>query len=404
VFENFLKQDLQQFDPGVHIIVVVNGCSSGSFVDSIMEVADVTVTATSAYDPSYGDIDNFVDDPNPDDEGSEFVSGYVEDWNEIMGDEAQQEEARQRAQRNGTNFWEEVSTLAYVSALEKDAAYREGWTFPNAVRGAPGTKPTASPTPTQSATPMPTPTESALAALGKYLADVIVEEDEAGHAPFIEMPTKIELVIRVGSISIEGPFPWVAVGGEIEADGSFDASGRGTVAGFPNIAVTFQGSVSEGRLEGRYTMGAEGGLPQGLPIVYSVNGERTAALETSTPEPSSAAAETFAESFNAYFQDADVEGLLSLLHPAVIELYGSGACREYLSSVVATPVKIEVIRVLSIGPWLWEIDGRSTLIEEVYTVQAEISAAGQSNQRSLHFGVLEDGSIAWFSDCGEPLP
>ncbi|MBF8255712.1 MAG: hypothetical protein HW375_619 [Anaerolineales bacterium] len=154
VFEDLLLKDLQKFDPGVHIIVFLDSCYSGSFADTIRQVADVTVMSTSGTDPSYGDIDPlffegwFADDPNPDDEGSEFTSGAVEDWDEIMADPQQRAAVEARAAEQGTNFWEELVAASYVSAVEKDVTALSGWTFPSLVRGVAETRPTPVPTTT----------------------------------------------------------------------------------------------------------------------------------------------------------------------------------------------------------------------------------------------------------------
>jgi len=154
VFEDLLLKDLQKFDPGVHIIVFLDSCYSGSFADTIRQVADVTVMSTSGTDPSYGDIDPFffegwlADDPNPDDEGSEFTSGFVEDWKEIMADPQQRAAIEARAVQQATNFWEELTAASHVSAVEKDVTALSGWTFPSLVRGVPETRPTPVPTTT----------------------------------------------------------------------------------------------------------------------------------------------------------------------------------------------------------------------------------------------------------------
>ncbi|MEJ2607437.1 MAG: C13 family peptidase [Anaerolineales bacterium] len=136
LYEHDLVDWLGSYDPGVHVIVIVDACYSGSFVDGLRDVADVAVTSTGSLDFGYGDIDP-KSDPNPDDQGTEFSSGYAQDWNEILNDEEQQAEAFRRAEQNGTNFWEEVAMMSYLSAVEKDISYQMGWTFPNAVRGDP---------------------------------------------------------------------------------------------------------------------------------------------------------------------------------------------------------------------------------------------------------------------------
>ncbi len=73
-----------------------------------------------------------------------------------------------------------------------------------------------------------------------------------------------------GSISIEGEAPWVNVSGDIAADVSFEIAGVGVVAGFPDIAVTLEGTWSDGVLTADYTMGSDGGLPGGFAIVYEI--------------------------------------------------------------------------------------------------------------------------------------
>ena len=123
-------------------------------------------------------------------------------------------------------------------------------------------------------------------------AQTEVKQDKAPHEEFIKMLRELGLAITValsnlfgvsatgnpnaqelvGTVTVAGPFPWVEVTGDLMDDGTFVADGRGTVAGFPDIAVRLEGTLTPGGLVGDYTMGAEGGLPQGEPIIYSVEG------------------------------------------------------------------------------------------------------------------------------------
>ena len=152
VFEDLLLEHLKKFDPGVHIIVIIDSCHAGSFADGLRQAADVTVLSTGEAQPSYFDIDKarfdgwILTDPNPDDEGSEFTSGYREDWDEIMADDQQRAAAEALAVQQGTNFWEGLATLSFASAMAKDVTALSGWTFPNLVRGAPETRPSPVPT------------------------------------------------------------------------------------------------------------------------------------------------------------------------------------------------------------------------------------------------------------------
>ena len=76
----------------------------------------------------------------------------------------------------------------------------------------------------------------------------------------------------------------------------------------------------------------------------------------------------FFNDYNARFQAADIDGLLSLLHPAVLDLYGFNACQAYLTTAVEKPIEIVVLQVLSFESWTWEIDGHSTLIDDAYSI------------------------------------
>ncbi len=76
---------------------------------------------------------------------------------------------------------------------------------------------------------------------------------------------------------VRGSEPFVAVDGTIDAQGNFQASGRGTVAGMGGVTVRMEGSLrgcgtSTGTLEARYIMGANGELSGG--VTYEVRGSK----------------------------------------------------------------------------------------------------------------------------------
>ncbi len=119
-----------------------------------------------------------------------------------------------------------------------------------------------------------------------------VKEDKPRHNDFVKMLRELGLSITValsnlfgasqagepkaqelvGTVTVSGPFPWVEVTGDLMDDGTFTADGVGTVAGFPNIAVRLEGVLTPGGLTSDYTMGVNGGLPTGDPVIYSVEG------------------------------------------------------------------------------------------------------------------------------------
>ncbi|MCC6272744.1 MAG: hypothetical protein IT572_04705 [Deltaproteobacteria bacterium] len=107
---------------------------------------------------------------------------------------------------------------------------------------------------------------------GVFEISVSVVSDPGGHAPFIgEFPPILEVNIAGNAIGMFGDPPWVTVEGTIEADGGFTCSGSGMVAGFPDVQVDFVGQAAPGALNGTLTFGADGALPGGTPVIYSVS-------------------------------------------------------------------------------------------------------------------------------------
>jgi hypothetical protein len=228
------------------------------------------------------------------------------------------------------------------------------------------------------------------------------------------MPKDLVIEVLFGSITFKGPHPWVEVSGDYdESTGEFNAEGTGTVAGFPNIKVTFTGTFDGESISGEYTMGADGGLPQGEPIVYSVEGERveeepaeegpivpgTRQLSQGTEE----AIQSFIEVFNGAFESGDPEPIYQLLHPAVGEIYGEEACLAYMEEIIATPTTLEYLDASYVGYWEFERDGALIPVDFAYAVQANFTANDQTTQQELHLVLPGDDSVTWFTDCGEPL-
>ena len=113
---------------------------------------------------------------------------------------------------------------------------------------------------------------------GAFLLGISVLSDPAGHDPFIALARSIVgnvAVVGDPTITITGSGAWVPVSGELKPDGSFVATGKGTVAGFPNVSVRFTGTWTEyDGFSGEYAMGVGGELPGGQPITYKVDAKR----------------------------------------------------------------------------------------------------------------------------------
>jgi len=216
-----------------------------------------------------------------------------------------------------------------------------------------------------------------------------------------------EIKVEEGSITFTGAPPFVNVTGEWNPeDGSFTAEGSGEVAGFSNIACTFEGTLTEAGLNGEYTMGAKGGLPGGNSVTYQVTGTKaseTAEIPASLSPGVIDAIGAFVNVFNSAFQDGDSESLYQLLNPAVIDLYGEEACRVYMEEIVQIPTSIEYLDATKVGAWDWERDGVTIPVEHTYSVFVNFTAQDQTIQQELHLTLPGDDSVRWFTDCGDPL-
>lgn len=232
---------------------------------------------------------------------------------------------------------------------------------------------------------------------GTYRTLFTVGSDLGGHEGSVGMPTyAIDLVVTFASITIEGPEPFVGVSGDVAPDGSFVATGSGTVAGLSDIAVVLEGTVSADALTGEYLMGAQGGLPGGEPIIYEVTGDIVV--------PPSEDVVAFFDAFNQAQVDEDAETLFDLLHPAVIGLYGEEACRAYLETAVNPDVAVLPVEELDFGDWEWERDDVSTVIPDAYSLLVSIIVGDADPvEQETHIAVRPDETLGWFTDCGDPL-
>lgn len=252
---------------------------------------------------------------------------------------------------------------------------------------------TTVPSATGTTTPTPTTTSTAVARPdGIYRTTMSIKQDP-GHSEVIRMPQDIELTVMTGSVIVLGPSPWVGVLGEIDDTGHFIATGTGTVAGFSNVSVLFEGTLDDSGISGDYTMGAGGELPGGEAMVYSLDGHR---LEVSGPET----VEAFATQLQTARQTGNLAFMLSRLHPFVISLYGLDTCYEYLPGLFDPLWEFETLDVSGPGDWVWDHDGQVETLSDIYTVS--VLVAGAEGPEDFHFGLTQDGLLHWFADCGEP--
>ncbi|GMV41986.1 MAG: hypothetical protein AMXMBFR64_37020 [Myxococcales bacterium] len=137
VWEDDLASWLRGVKDCVKVIVVIDSCHSGGFVDGLAAVADLVITSTDQGGSAYGDLDG-PGDPNPHDQGGEFTGGLVAGLFETLTAPESLDAAQQHADESGTSLWEEVFGQAFDTALALDEAHRRGLTVPQRVRGTRG--------------------------------------------------------------------------------------------------------------------------------------------------------------------------------------------------------------------------------------------------------------------------
>lgn len=126
-------------------------------------------------------------------------------------------------------------------------------------------------------------------------AEVTVTQvsDPAGHACcVIAPPSLIEIYLIEGKLALnaaiaENPPAWFSFDPmPIDSSLEFIAESRSTVAGFSNILTTVSGSVNEDSITAQVTIGAGGGLPSAIPIVYDLRFQPTAEDKWAFTKPS----------------------------------------------------------------------------------------------------------------------
>lgn len=269
-------------------------------------------------------------------------------------------------------------------------------------------------------TDTPTPRKVGLVSpTGKWRAVMTVFFDPAGHAQYVGMPGDEEIDVEEGSITFRSSPPWVTVTGNLNPDGTFMAVGTGDVAGRHVIGVEFKGKITSSELSGDYAMGVKvvtqsggkqvigGLLPTGQPIIYHVEGQRKGAALPSptavaTPLVVDARLRTFIDNFVPALRSNDTTFLFQHLHPAVLNLYGTDQCRTFINRGSVDPtINIVILGVKGPAPFPWISDGISTLVPNVYTLDANVTVQGTTERRDIHFGQVGN-DVYWFTSCGNP--
>ncbi len=126
----------------------------------------------------------------------------------------------------------------------------------------------------------------------------------------------------------------------------------------------------------------------------------TTATPTTSIEPESPV--EFFDRWAAAMASGDVEFLVARLHPAVLDRYVLADCRSYLEGRVAPDAAVEIIAVGATDTWAYALDGLTRDIPDALTVTIRRTEGGVTNEADSHVVVADDGTIRWFTDCGNP--
>lgn len=113
--------------------------------------------------------------------------------------------------------------------------------------------------------------------------------------------------------------------------------------------------------------------------------------------------QSFADSFVPALRTNDTTFLFQHLHPAVLNLYGAAQCRDYMNKRgVDQTYNIVIMGVQGPAPWDWVASGISTPVQDVYTLDANVTTQGKTDRRPIHLALVSN-TFAWFTVCGNPL-
>lgn len=391
ITETQLKEWLSGFAPCVKIVVQIHACHSGGFLDSMQQVADLTMVSTSEDGFSMPDTDagtgggrTWTPDPNPSDRGSENTSGMVEGLRQIAAGDERRAEIEERIAESGESFLQAAAALSFGHAMSVDFGAINGLTRPATRMGNDDVVSCAPPVE------------------GDYRCAFTVDDDPRNHGPFIGMPDSLTLPIvlvpgTTDLVRVDGPAPFVPVEGVLRPEvRTFWGTGSGTVAGFSDVGVALDLILTYEGAEGTYEMGTGGGLPGAEPIVYAVACSR----DDETPPSGEETPEAFYEQFVTAMNEGDAEWPLGRLHPSVVDTFGEEACRTFIDGLFEPTLDIEVTGVGDPAPFSAEIGGRTIEVPDAVPVDIVVSFQGTTLPADTTHLVSIGGLLHWFADCG----
>jgi hypothetical protein len=164
------------------------------------------------------------------------------------------------------------------------------------------------------------------------------------------------------------------------------------------VAVGVIGAINSG---GEDVVAGTTGAPTGETIGSETVVTGPTAVETGPTAPEVETPEEFLPLFAQAIREGDARFLFSRLHPSVVDLYGARQCRASAGAFVDPEADFVFVSTSEPGEYPWEVDGVTTPVEDVLTVQVTAVAAGEEIDREIHLGIIGT-ELRWFTDCGEP--
>ena len=124
--------------------------------------------------------------------------------------------------------------------------------------------------------------------------------------------------------------------------------------------------------------------------------------------PADSLIRAFFAKLEAAVRDGAQETVSANLGGAVIDRYGVSTCEAYLASRDPSPEqRFEIVSISGPASWDYTSDGRTTTVPDAYTATARVTGPNASGEvltrdAELHVSV-GDGTVFWYTDCGEPL-
>lgn len=137
VSEVTLRRWLAKIDECVNVIVMIESCKSGSFVDGLQDSVNLLITSTNKKKSAYADLDRwfFSSDTNAGDKGPEFTSSVNNTLLQTLVEAQDVARLKKEAEMAGQSFWEATFADVFKNSRADDFAEQRGWSCPQSVHG-----------------------------------------------------------------------------------------------------------------------------------------------------------------------------------------------------------------------------------------------------------------------------